>query len=326
VSLTPLVSICIPAYANQYFLDRLVKSIKGQTYRPLELVIVDDNSPTPLTAQNELEETNLQIRLLRNAESYGPYWNMLHSISLARGEYIYQIDHDDYLVDSNFIENAVGLFENIPELQLVIANSELENSERTTLPRTHESGFRYFEGISFLRNHLFDEIHPARSGYIMNYKTLVKAKFEDVFFPQHYFDSQSIYPDESFSLPVILCSFGDVIVSSEIVSVRGNPPNSFSKTDFWQKNSNVSVLIQHCRLTQFLFTNKKYVAGLIMLRACLYGSKHSPKISLRNLSILKNRKIAKSSKLIMVINFLAHFPGYFLRRVFYSLRFRILGH
>lgn len=134
MSLTPLVSICIPAYANQYFLDRLVKSIKGQTYRPLELVIVDDNSPTPLTAQNELEETNLQIRLLRNAESYGPYWNMLHSISLARGEYIYQIDHDDYLVDSNFIENAVGLFENIPELQLVIANSELENSERTTLP------------------------------------------------------------------------------------------------------------------------------------------------------------------------------------------------
>ena len=45
----PLISICIPAYKNKNFLERLLKSISIQTFRDFE-VIVSDNIPT-----NELE-------------------------------------------------------------------------------------------------------------------------------------------------------------------------------------------------------------------------------------------------------------------------------
>jgi len=322
---TPLVSICIPAYNQQYFLDRLVNSIKEQTYRPIEIIIVDDNSPIPLVARDGVAEDNLHVRIQRNSESYGPYWNMLNSISLSNGEYVYQIDHDDYLIDSSFIQKAVNLFENIPNLQLVIANSEIENSKRTSLPRANESGFRHFDGISFLRKHLFNEYHPARSGYIMNYKSLVKIKFKKVFYALHHFSTQEVYPDESFSLPVILCSLGDVLVSNDVVSVHGNPQDSFSKSDFWRKNSNISVIVQFVRLASFLFAQRSFKAAFIISRKCIFGGNHSPKIHYHNLNILKEHGISKYIKLVIVLNFLVHFPALFLKRVFYSFRFRILG-
>lgn len=42
----PLVSIIIPVYKVEKFLDECVKSVVAQTYRNLEILLVDDGSPT----------------------------------------------------------------------------------------------------------------------------------------------------------------------------------------------------------------------------------------------------------------------------------------
>ena len=41
----PLVSVIIPVYKVKEYLDTCVKSIVGQTYRNLQIVLVDDGSP-----------------------------------------------------------------------------------------------------------------------------------------------------------------------------------------------------------------------------------------------------------------------------------------
>lgn len=321
---SPLVSVCIPAYNQQYLLDRLVISIKEQIYRPIEVVIVDDNSPTPIKIDESLIDEGLQIKVTRNDQSLGPYWNMLKSISIAQGKYVYQIDHDDYLIDNTFIKSAVSIFEDNSNAQIVVANSEIENLSRTTFEQSNESSFHRFDGLFFLRKHLFGNIHPARSGYIMNYQSLKKVQFQNVFYSPDYFNSEEVYPDESFSLPTILCSLGEVFVSHRVVSVRGNPKDSFSKSNFWRENSGISVLVQHIRLTEFLFVQGKYRAASIILLKSIFGRKHSPAIRVNNLGILKKRGITNRIRFFVVLNFLVHFPYFSARTMFYSFRYRVL--
>ncbi|MFR5371865.1 MAG: glycosyltransferase family 2 protein, partial [Eubacterium sp.] len=42
---TPLVSVIVPIYNTEKYLDRCIKSIVNQTYKNLEIILVDDGSP-----------------------------------------------------------------------------------------------------------------------------------------------------------------------------------------------------------------------------------------------------------------------------------------
>lgn len=41
----PLVSVIVPVYKVEYYLNQCVKSIIDQTYRNLEIILIDDGSP-----------------------------------------------------------------------------------------------------------------------------------------------------------------------------------------------------------------------------------------------------------------------------------------
>ena len=41
---TPLISVIIPSYNSAHFVTHAVRSALGQTYRPLEVIVVDDGS------------------------------------------------------------------------------------------------------------------------------------------------------------------------------------------------------------------------------------------------------------------------------------------
>ena len=41
----PLISVIVPVYGVERFLDECVESIVGQTYRNLDIILVDDGSP-----------------------------------------------------------------------------------------------------------------------------------------------------------------------------------------------------------------------------------------------------------------------------------------
>ena len=45
---TPLVSVIVPIYNTEKYLDRCIKSIVNQTYKNLEIILVDDGSPLNL--------------------------------------------------------------------------------------------------------------------------------------------------------------------------------------------------------------------------------------------------------------------------------------
>lgn len=93
----PLISIVIPVYNCGHLIDNCIKSILSQTYKNIEIILVDDKSPDNITIGVLREWTNkdCHIRLLEKAVNGGS--PRLDGVKISRGEYICFSDQDDWM-------------------------------------------------------------------------------------------------------------------------------------------------------------------------------------------------------------------------------------
>lgn len=119
----PLVSVCIPAYNNAGYIKETIDAILGQTYRNLELVIVDDNS-TDKTAEIVAAIPDERIHLYRNEKNLGMTGNWNHCLELVKGEYVKLICADD-LIAKDCIEKEVRALQANPTAVVVESDSRL---------------------------------------------------------------------------------------------------------------------------------------------------------------------------------------------------------
>lgn len=116
----PLVSVVIPVYNAESHIDSVIADVLAQTYRPLEVVIVDDGS-TDGTA--EIARRYEGIRYYRQ-DNAGPSAARNAGVALAAGEFIAFLDSDD-LWTADKLERQMQLFAEHPELGVVICDSEM---------------------------------------------------------------------------------------------------------------------------------------------------------------------------------------------------------
>ena len=115
----PLVSIILPVYNAQNHLARCVGSICAQTYRNLEIIILNDGSKDQsLPVCEEFRAKDSRI-LLVDKENSGVSDTRNLGLKLAYGKYVQFVDSDDYL-DPDFTEHLVTAAEE-NEADLVIA-------------------------------------------------------------------------------------------------------------------------------------------------------------------------------------------------------------
>lgn len=113
-----LVSVIIPIYNSEKGLDKCIKSVIMQSYKNLEIILIDDGSTDGSSAicKNWLtKDDRIKYFFIKNsgvsvARNYG--------LRKAIGDYIYFIDSDDY-IDQNVIEN---LYNNLKDKTLVGVN------------------------------------------------------------------------------------------------------------------------------------------------------------------------------------------------------------
>lgn len=103
----PLVSVVIPIYKVEKFMDACVSSVINQTYTNLEIILVDDGSPDACPQMcevwarkdNRVHVLHKENGGLSDARNYG--------IEHANGDYLYFVDSDDRL-DTRLLEKAMG--------------------------------------------------------------------------------------------------------------------------------------------------------------------------------------------------------------------------
>ncbi|SFN56208.1 glycosyltransferase family 2 protein [Salegentibacter flavus] len=92
-----LVSVIMPAYNSERFIEASIQSVREQTYSYWELLVIDDASEDQTSAIiKELASADNRIKLLQNKENKGAGVSRNKGISRAKGEYIAFLDADDF--------------------------------------------------------------------------------------------------------------------------------------------------------------------------------------------------------------------------------------
>ena len=96
---TPLISVVIPIYNTEAYLDRCISSVVNQTYRNLEIILVDDGSTDgcPFIC-DEWAKKDDRIRVIHK-ENGGAADAKNVGLDAATGELIAIVDSDDVIAD-----------------------------------------------------------------------------------------------------------------------------------------------------------------------------------------------------------------------------------
>jgi glycosyltransferase involved in cell wall biosynthesis len=118
---SPLVSVIIPCYNYGKFLTDSLESILNQSWRRLEIIIIDDGS-TDADTKKLLEKIStttypVPVKVIRQ-QNMGIVSARNNAISKAVGKYIVALDADDKL-EASYIEKCVWVLETNPQIGVV---------------------------------------------------------------------------------------------------------------------------------------------------------------------------------------------------------------
>lgn len=119
-----LVSIGLPVYNGELFIQRAIDSLLAQDHENLELIISDNNS-NDRTQEicMQYAQKDKRVRYYRAIENMGAFWNFNHVFELSGGAYFMWASHDDYW-ETEYIRACLKAYEISPEIILVSAFCE----------------------------------------------------------------------------------------------------------------------------------------------------------------------------------------------------------
>ena len=91
----PVISVIVPVYKVEAYLDRCVKSLLAQTYTNMEILLVDDGSPDNCPAMCDVYASQHENIRVFHQENKGLSGARNTGINHAKGEYLAFVDSDD---------------------------------------------------------------------------------------------------------------------------------------------------------------------------------------------------------------------------------------
>jgi glycosyltransferase involved in cell wall biosynthesis len=112
----PRVSILIPSYNHEPYLQACLESVRTQTFDDWEIILVDDGSTDESVAlAKEVAKGDNRIRVYVNEQNLGTYGTQARALSFATGNLICVLNSDD-LWATNKLASQMTLFDRTPGL------------------------------------------------------------------------------------------------------------------------------------------------------------------------------------------------------------------
>ncbi|RDU68665.1 hypothetical protein CQA62_06065 [Helicobacter cholecystus] len=93
----PFFSLIVLSYNKETFIEKCLQSCINQTFKNIEIIIVDDYSSDKTISILEKYQTIKYLSIIKNTANYGAFASRVIGEQQAKGEYIIHIDGDDFI-------------------------------------------------------------------------------------------------------------------------------------------------------------------------------------------------------------------------------------
>ncbi|WP_315077731.1 glycosyltransferase [uncultured Clostridium sp.] len=162
-----MVSIIVPTYNNEKYIESALQSIFNQTYKDIEIIVVDDGS-TDNTSEVLKKYTNKIIYIKKENGGVASARNL--GLNIANGEYIAFLDADD-LYDKNKIEKQVKILKKCRDIDVIYNNADVIDENSKYINTLRSEGV-YKNKNNFLCMMLTRQLIPAPASIMLRKKCL----------------------------------------------------------------------------------------------------------------------------------------------------------
>ncbi|HBR2134123.1 TPA: glycosyltransferase family 2 protein [Klebsiella pneumoniae] len=193
----PLISVLIPCYNAASFISKALLSVKNQTYKNIELIVVDDFSSDDSVVIVEKFINNypeLNIKLFTNENNKGVSYTRNKLISKSLGDYILFLDSDDF-IDDDAVEYLYNI---IRDNDTDIAQCLYYSEDVSGAPSGITNDF-YMDGFLTGRDAAFAMLQNNITGYLWH-----KMFRSEIIRTVHFDANLKVFEDYEFIMTVFL--------------------------------------------------------------------------------------------------------------------------
>ena len=172
-----LISVIVPIYNVAPYLDRCVSSLVNQTYRNLEILLVDDGSTDESGQIADAWGAREPRIVVFHKEHGGPSSARNYAIDRAQGQYLSFVDSDDF-VDETFIQVLYETLVSANAQISVVGFQRFTDEKDIVVDRTRKWKTKVFEGENVMR-YLFNR----EAGDVVWNKLFARELFDGIRFP-----------------------------------------------------------------------------------------------------------------------------------------------
>ncbi|MGB4660440.1 MAG: glycosyltransferase [Mobilitalea sp.] len=149
---TPKISVIMPAYNAEKYIQKAIDSVLNQTYRNFELIIIDDCSQ-----DSTMDIVNIyidkRIHIIHNPKNSGIAYSRNAGLDYSTGKYIAIMDDDDISISSRF-EKQIEFLETNESIDVVGGRIQLIDSEGTIITTSKSVLYnpRYIRAVFLFNN------------------------------------------------------------------------------------------------------------------------------------------------------------------------------
>ncbi len=218
-----LVSIIIPVYNVEKYLDKCIQSVVNQSYKNIEIILVDDGSPDNCcTICDKWARKDNRIKVIHQTNQ-GLSSARNSGIEIANGDYLCFVDSDDY-VDKNYIQILYrSVHENNADMGICRFADINENNELLETDNIQQIADGVYTGEEILKELLFTFKIPIRVVWNKIYK---KSLFDDLKF------SVGKINEDEFIIHRLIANSNKISVTNKVLYYYLHRNNSIMSSGF----------------------------------------------------------------------------------------------
>lgn len=330
-----LISVIIPIYNSERWLERCIMSVTNQTYRNLEIILVNDgSSDKSLEICEKFKKSDNRIVLI-NKENEGVSKARNDGLKLSNGRYIMFVDSDDW-IEHDMCEILINTIKN-EEVDLVLCGLNVyQNENLLRTPHIEERKIELFSSIEeyfvcrtincgpcnkiFIRDKItsdFDNTIKKAEDLLFNIEYLKNVK--NVYSVSKCLYNVCLDNENSLNRKISLTKIeGTSYTSIKEIEFLENFYNDYKKIEFFRRSvkndlaAQIYMLQNECCVNEFKDNCKKLQSNKYVMKIILFDNKVKQYIHILFMLFLKR----KYNILFIYCKFLN-----MIKKLFYKFKF-----